>query len=436
MIAETHPATPEELMAYQDGELSSGRTALLVAHLETCSPCQEIDRVLRNASPSLACWTVAPALPNPAFEQRLCQAAAKCAPVSVHRPWFHGLVTGVGGRHPVFSAALGLGAILAIGLAMVWFSARKPFPDATVAMNKSVATRESRAESILLNSPTSQNVEDDVSESLETAEEKLDAAGAQKQAPLERLQRAQMASNLENPAATTAPSLPPMIARSVSLSVVVKNFDACRAALDAILARRHGYAATLTANTQQNAAQSLQASLRIPAGELASAVNDLKALGHIENESQSGEEVTQPHADLVARLKNSRETEARLQAILVQRSGKISDVLEVEQEIARVRREIEQMEAEQKSLEHRVDFATIDLNLGEEYKAQLSSPSPSIATRFHNAVVAGCRSALESLIGVTLFLAEYGPSALVWLALVAPLVWFLRRRWTRASLIA
>jgi hypothetical protein len=288
-----------------------------------------------------------------------------------------------------------------------------------------------------LNSPTSQNVEDYVSESPEMAKEKLDSAVAQRQALLERLQRAQMASNLENPAATAAaPSPPPMIARSVSLSVVVKNFDACRAALDAILARHHGYAATLTANTQQNAAQSLQASLRIPSGELASAVNDLKALGHIENESQSGEEVTQQHADLVARLKNSRETEARLQAILVQRTGKISDVLEVEQEIARVRREIEQMEAEQKSLEHRVDFATIDLNLAEEYKAQLGSPSPSIATRFHNAVVAGYRSALESLIGVALFLAEYGPAALVWLALVAPLVWFLRRRWTRASLIA
>lgn len=434
MIAATHPVTPEELMAYRDGEHSSGRTAFLAAHLEACSQCQEIDRVLRHASPTLASWTVAPALPNSAFEQRLSEAAAQCASVSVNRSLFNGLLAGFGRRHPVFSAAFGVSAIVAMGLAMVWFSARKPFPDATVAMNKGVAMRESRAESVFLNSPTSQNVEDDVSEKPEMAKENLDAAIAQRQALLERLQQARMASNLENPA--PPPSPPPMIARSVSLSVVVKNFEACRATLDAILARHHGYAATLTANTQQNAAQSLQASLRIPAGELASVVNDLKALGHIENESQSGEEVTQQHADLVARLKNSRETETRLQAILVQRTGKISDVLEVEREIARVRGEIEQMEAEQKSLEHRVDFATIDLNLGEEYKAQLGSPSPSIATRFHNAVVAGYRSALESLIGVTLFLAEYGPSALVWLALFAPLAWFLRRRWTRASLRA
>jgi hypothetical protein len=47
----------------------------------------------------------------------------------------------------------------------------------------------------------------------------------------------------------------------------------------------------------------------------------------------------------------------------------MSDVLEVEQQIARVREEIERMEAEQKSLEHRVDFAAVNLQLTEEYKA-------------------------------------------------------------------
>ena len=174
-------------------------------------------------------------------------------------------------------------------------------------------------------------------------------------------------------------------------------------------------------------------SLRIPAGELNAAVAELKSLGHVENETQAGEEVTQQHADLVARLKNSRETEQRLQAILLQRTGKISDVLAVEQEIARVRGEIEQMEAEQKALEHRVDFASIELSLAEEYKAQIGSPSPSIATRFHNAMVAGCRSAIESVVGVILFFAEFGPEAMIWLAFLAPLAWFLRRRWRFAA---
>lgn len=96
-----------------------------------------------------------------------------------------------------------------------------------------------------------------------------------------------------------------------------------------------------------------------------------------------------------------------MQDILRNRAGKISDILAVEQEIARVRGEIEQIEAERKTLEHRVDFATADLKLSEEYKAQLGSPTPSISTRFHNAMITGFQSALETLVGVVLFFAGY-----------------------------
>jgi hypothetical protein len=234
-----------------------------------------------------------------------------------------------------------------------------------------------------------------------------------------------------DPAPGFEPSTP-MIARTVSLSLVAKDFSSSRAALETILARHHGYAASLTASTQQNAARSLQASLRIPAPELNAAIAELKSLGRVENENQTGEEVTQQHADLVARLKNSRETEQRLQAILLQRTGKIGDVLAVEQEIARVRGEIEQMEAEQKGLEHRVAFATVDLNLAEEYQAQISSPSPAVSTRIHNALVRGYKDAAEDLLGVVLFFAVYGPTLLIWLAFLAPVAWFLRRRRLRA----
>jgi Domain of unknown function (DUF4349)/Putative zinc-finger len=225
----------------------------------------------------------------------------------------------------------------------------------------------------------------------------------------------------------------PMIARTVSLSIIVKDFARSRSSLDAILTRYHGYAASLTVSSPQESAHSLQASLRIPAPQLADAVAELKSLGGIEGETQNGEEVTQQHSDLVARLKNSAETEQRLQAILQQRTGKVGDVLSVEQEIARVRGEIEQMEAEQKNLEHRVDFATIDLKLSEEYKAKLDSPTPSISTQIHNAAVNGYRNVADTLLSIVLFFAEYGPVLIFWLfvlALPASIVW---RRWRQAA---
>ncbi len=223
-----------------------------------------------------------------------------------------------------------------------------------------------------------------------------------------------------------------MIARSVALTIMVRDFAASRANLDAILARHHGYAAELTVNTPENDSRSLQASLRVPAPELSAALGELRGLGRVEVETQSGEEVTQQHADLLARLENSRETEQRLRGLLAQHTGKIDEVLQVEEEIDRVRGEIEGMETEQKILEHRVDFATVDLELNEEYKEQLNPQAASVTTGMRNAFVAGLRHASGTLLGIVLFLEEFGPVLLIWaviLGLPAILVW---RRYRKA----
>jgi len=220
----------------------------------------------------------------------------------------------------------------------------------------------------------------------------------------------------------------PMIARTVSLILVVQDVPEARAALERLLARYGGYAAQLTVNTPEGGAHSFQASLRIPAAEVAAALKDVRALGRVVNESQAGEEVTQQHADLVARLQNSRETEQRLKDILAQRTGKIEDVLQVEEEIARVRGEIEGMEADQKTLEHRVDFASVDLQMSEVYREQLETPSASVGTQVRNAFVSGLRRAGAMMLGLVLFVEEAGPAVLIWVVILgAPGVAMWRR---------
>jgi hypothetical protein len=198
------------------------------------------------------------------------------------------------------------------------------------------------------------------------------------------------------------------------------------------LAPHHGYSAQLNIATPGNAPRSIQASLRVPATELSSAVADLKTLGRVENESQSGEEVTQQHTDLVVRLKISRETERRFRAILEQRTGNVVDVLQVEEGIARVRGDIERMEAEQIALEHRVDFTAVELQLNEEYKAQLNPAAPSVSIRVHNSLVAGYHNASETVLGILLFFAEYGLTLLLWLVILVLPAILVRRRYRKA----
>lgn len=425
MIAETHFAAPEEVMALLDGELSTERAESVSDHLAECAECREFVEIVRNGSMTISKWTVPVLPPNAEFEKRLAKAALQ-VPSRGRLPELNEWSAFLGRRW------MSIAAVTAIVLAVAVTSSR--WAAAPTSMPVDMAQTDRGGTGGRFNR-LDQFAKAFRPKNSATAPGKP-ASEASKNLPESFGQRTLDENGLVSPEdrfSRTDGQQTLMIARTVTLSIMVKDFGVSRTALDAILARHHGYAASLNASTQQNAARSLQASLRIPAGELIAVVAELKSLGHVENETQAGEEVTQQHADLVARLKNSRETEQRLQAILLQRTGKISDVLAVEQEIARVRGEIEQMEAEQKALEHRVDFASIELNLAEEYKAQIGLASPSIATRIHNATVAGYRSAVESVVGIIVFFTEFGPSAMIWLAFLAPLAWFVRRRWKLAT---
>jgi hypothetical protein len=219
-----------------------------------------------------------------------------------------------------------------------------------------------------------------------------------------------------------------MIARTASLSLVVKDFGGVEAAVKGVTMRHSGYIGELNTSTPPDSAKTLSATLRVPSAQLEPALAELKQLGRADQESQAGEEVTKQYTDLAARLKNSRATEQRLLDVLRNNTGKVKDVLEVQNEISRVRGEIEGMEADQRALQTRIDFATITLSVTEDYKASLNGASSSTGTRLHNAFVTGYQSLVENVIGLLAWLLESGPTLLLWAALLFfPIRWVWRR---------
>ncbi len=420
MNSTVHSVAPEEIMALFDGELSADERQAVATHLEQCAECAAIRDQFLDTSRALAQWTVPEAPPSldRAMEAKIANKSLSPGDRSPRT------LAPVGGNRRLWAVGSGgalAGALLVVAVAAVAVSWPRPHPQYEPMAE---ARLESAAPELAPPPPSPMQA---------------GIAGTENRnmAALAPVPQGVVGGNAP---ASPAPPPPapapaaPMIARTVSLTIRVKDIAASRAALDNILTQHHGYAASLTLNTPDDGPRSFQSSLRIPAPESQAALDALRKLGRVETETQAGEEVTQQHADLVARLTNARETEQRLRQLLAERTGKMEDVLDVEEKISETRGEIESMEADQNLLEHRVAFATVDLQLVEEYKEQLATGTTvSAGTSLHNAFIAGVRHAGGTMLGLILFLEEYGPVLVIWLVILgvpALLVW---RRYRRIS---
>jgi len=391
-VVTSHPFAAEELMAFCDDEFSTEETPAVEAHMAECSECADQVRQFRETSQSLREWSA------PAVSKRIEEAVEEQLQAMDSGRGVRGSKAGFGRafrprwRPWAIGGASAVAAMLLI--AVIGTSAAHYRMQAGPAPNPGASAM--------------------------AVEEQLSAPSPSNAAP--QPSPVPDANGGEQ-------SNAPLIARSVELTIVAKDVAAARPALDAILAKYHGYAADMTVYTPADDAPSLKASLRIPIADLAPAMQDLRGLGRVASESESGEDVTQQHQDLDQRLKTARDTEERFRTILQQRTGTVSDVLQVEEEIARVRGDIESMEAEQTALEHRVEFASIDLSIGAE-PGPISGTAP-ISVRVGNAFVAGYRNAAGTVVGIFLFLIAYGLTILIWIAILGVPVYLLRRRYRR-----
>jgi hypothetical protein len=220
----------------------------------------------------------------------------------------------------------------------------------------------------------------------------------------------------------------PQIAHTATLRIMAMDFDTVRSAVERIVVDAGGFVGRLDVSGERGDTRSLRATVRVPSDRLDQVLTALRRLGKVQAESQGADDVTEQVVDLNARLTNARNTEKRLTLVLEQRTGKVADVLQVEREIARVREEIERMDAERTTLERRVTYATVTLDIVEPRKAALDLGPITVSDRLRNAAVEGLQQAAESALRAALVIIWMLPSLLIWGAMVAwPAVVVIRR---------
>jgi len=405
MTTAEHPQH-EDVMAFLDGELTTAGEADIRAHLDTCHACRSLAGDLRAVSHQLTAWRVEPA---PATLDARVKEAMRAAmgKESDRRFRWRGMVQGrrrTSGRWALAGAAASL-----LAAAVLWSTANVLWRTGNVGRPLPAM------------SPLMDRTEGGVA-----------AGAASAPAPFPPRSEEQDVRVLSQDAARRDFTGGLLIARIATVHLVVADVDQARAAVERQVGSHQGYVSHMEVSGERPAARTLVTTVKVPTDQIDAILAVIRSLGRVQDESRGSEDVTAQSVDLDARLANARRTEQRLVAVLAQRTGKVSDVLEVEREIARVRGEIEQMEGARKRLTTRIDFATIDLRFEEERHAGLTVSSPSVPGELRNAAVDGLRSAVEFTIGLMLMLLRIGPTTAL---LAAALAWPLRALWRRRLLV-
>src|SRR5271168_1000491 len=407
-----HAFDAEEVMAYLDGELEARRAAALAAHLVSCSECQEVAQGFRALSERMLSFEVEH--PSAGMNEKVLaglgagDSSRKVIPSGSeqNRPWNWRRLFA---RPYVWAfAGLGLVALLAVVSIPSFFRARQvAWLDAPRATYLSAPPTDRRAFGALtFQSPAKPPAETASSEAWD-APAPAPPAGDELKAP---------------------ESVGPMIVQTASLNILATNYDEASAAIEKLAAAHGGYVEKLDAKAQTGNARELTASLRIPTKQLDGFLADVRKLGHVEEENRENEEVSDQYVDLQARLRSARATEQRLIELLGTRTGKLQDVLEAERELARVRGEIESMQGQSAILVHRVNYATVQVDLSEEYRQVLGSGPVSTGMKIQNAMVEGFSNLRDGAVGLLVFVFAVGPSLLFWLAILLVPGWFLWKR--------
>ena len=101
--------------------------------------------------------------------------------------------------------------------------------------------------------------------------------------------------------------------------------------------------------------------LAIPVAKAEDVLEELKKSGVLLSLRIEGEDVTQQVTDLAVRLENLEKSRKRLLALL-EKAGKVEEMVKVETAITRVTTELERLQAQQKNLHGRIAYVTMYVN--------------------------------------------------------------------------
>lgn len=213
-----------------------------------------------------------------------------------------------------------------------------------------------------------------------------------------------------DPAATAPLPGPPQLVKRANVSLVVGSVEDTVSAANQLARKFQGDVLSLEqGQPQPGGRRQASLTLRLPQQNLEPALAELLQLGDVQQQSLTADDVSDQLVDLAARLRNLRQSEAALLKIM-DRSGKIAEVLEVARELSTVREAIERLAAQQQQLNRQVAYATVTLTLTNATAAPAElRPLPETLGASWQAANRSVGQLTVGLLRVLLWLLAYSP---------------------------
>lgn len=216
------------------------------------------------------------------------------------------------------------------------------------------------------------------------------------------------------------------LARTAALTVTVEDIARASARARSIAAASGGYVSREETHTSPDDGGAPDASwaeivVTVPVDELDATVDDLARIGEVVTRSGDVQDLTQQYTDTSSRVRTLEKSVARLQE-LIDSAADLKEVVSLESELTRREADLESMTSRLKALEKRTSTAPITVSL------QTSHDEPEDSPGFLAGLASGWNAFTTALgVGMTA-LGAVTPFAVTGLLLLAPVLWWLRRR--------
>ena len=212
------------------------------------------------------------------------------------------------------------------------------------------------------------------------------------------------------------------------VALIVKDVDPIAKQVVTFIQDARGYIAEQSTTGSPGSQRSMRWKLHVPVDQFESLVQKVVALGELEQNKRTSQDVTEQFYDIEAHIKNKKAEEKSLTKILDERTGKLEDVLRIETELSRVRGEIEQLEGKIRVLENLSSLATLTLSVREREKFE---PPPPAAADFPTQVARTWENSLRGLIDLGKAFILWAVDWVLWIPLLIVgglLAWVILRR--------